>query len=417
MEIFRRGSLLAAWATLIFLVACQPQVLSGSGKLTYREHVHLDELIEELRSPAAGARTEAAIALSRQLSTEQIKDIGFDGWENADGDIADPDLKALHVLLNNVWTSEADGVIPNILEITDEEWTGPFAHTLYKHGHYDIMYKDGTIQDIMKDLWYEEFRLRYPRSHCWPEMYQHIVDNDWLYERWINDYSLSVIDRCMAATIKGDYEDIIVVQKYWWMRDQISRTPKQWSKTYDFLSTLNDCVENDGNEITGVLTAEYYGGFDLGNKTYTHEFGYLTWAEVICMALDKPDWILDIQPLLEKVSVEMLDWKIDPKDGIWGEKIVTYEDERGNKFIKGLALFDTYQPTKAIEFFDGYVKGKWEEFEGFSVDKRIFQHHSWCENIFYNKQSWEWLNDNFTWTYDKRGQRDYKAMFVNWRDR
>lgn len=363
--------------------------------------------MDALRSPAAFDRSLAAAKLLPLLDESDIRKIGFTGWVRANGRKDKPDLQALHVLLVNAWSEEAEGVIPDILAIQDEYWQGPFSYVLYKHDHYDLMYESGVIQDNMKEMWYSEFRGRFPISNCWPHMYKHIVEHGWLYNMWIADPYIPVTDRCIAAILAGNYDTEIVANA----DGSEVKAPSVWAVDFPFLYDLQQCYSAGENKLDRELVADVNTGASLGHKNRTDEFGDLTWAETICLILDKPQWVLDIQERLQNVSVQVRSWYVDPDHGGWVFDVVSVPRDYSSTLVKLMALSATAQYDKVIEILEDSLRDKWPGFP----DIRVVQHHPWFEKLYLMDRTWDWLEENTNGHFERYGERDHEARFTDWR--
>lgn len=252
-----------------------------------------DDLIDKLSAPLWLDRYEAAVELSAILT------------ENEYIRIYEDDTSAF-------WELSAAGIptggkLESIL--LSSESPALAADVLLKAGRISLMdsrpYEYHRVVDEMRNQWFGEWQHRISLDPANGEMIRYISKKPWLKQFFFDKKKWNIRPDLMPWSRWRTVCSIILALD---PSIALDDDDGMW------LKTLRACMVSDKNLMASM---EFNGGVGyadgLAERLWSGEFCYTTHAELICIVLDRPQWLIDIAPKLRKSKhFEWNDKRFDP---------------------------------------------------------------------------------------------------------
>ena len=250
-------------------------------------------------------------------------------------------------VLYRIWPEDADKFVDTLYEMKDEDettiWEEIAADILFRNDKLDRIEEDLDVAIQLKKLWYNSWKTRIPRSIIWPELYRSIARKVWLYDMFVADTGIATAVRSVARFFAFEYNEV--------------EDAAGWRRM------LWDARENNTCPTSGL----YY--IDDGTV------GNVDAAVVICILLNRIDWLIKVKKEIDKVIEDHGNWMFRQP---WG-----FQTRRWNYKVDVFLKRDSKL---------GEIK---ELLDDSSIDDRVLLHNSWFESTRKKDGFKEWWEENF----------------------
>lgn len=344
----------------LILVTLLSTLILGQDKeeVEERQKEYKNKMLAQLESPHADERAEAGVELQGLVTERDIKELFKER------------PIALVELLSGGWPKAADCILNSLYEYTKEiRFVILFADVLLRNKKLSRMHEELAVSKYLREYWYADWCNRRPKGLVWAPVYQHVASNKWLVELWYKDESIFIVDKVIVSVLSGiefvpDPEDK-------WGRLQTAAVNE-----FGWIKALKACKKENKNLLLDVEPlAEEYSIFDGEDNYSSLSIGWLSYAEYICLLLDKPDWAYQIQDKLKDIDYKVLEYSESKWQIRWQKKDAT--NVIFNAFLKGI----NGKLQECIDIMTIYFNGGIQEWSDTHWDYRFLYNHPWLERL------------------------------------
>lgn len=346
----------------LILVTLLSTVILGQDKkeVEERQKEYKNKMLAQLESPHADERREAGMELQGLVTERDIKELFKER------------PIALVELLSGGWPKAADCVLNALYEYTEEtRFVILFADALLRNKKLGRMHEELAVSKYVREYWYADWRNRRPKGLVWAPVYQYVASNKWLVDLWYQDNSIFVVDKVVVSVLSGI--EFVPNPEDKWEKLQTTTVNE-----FGWIKALRDCKRENKNLLLDMEPrAESYSVFDGEDNYSALSIGWLTYAEYICLLLDKPEWAFQLQDKLKDIDYKVLEFNID--EGKWQSN--WHKKDATNIIFNTLLKGVNGKLQECIDILTIYFNGGIKEWSDTRWDYRFLYNHPWLERL------------------------------------
>lgn len=252
---------------------------------------------------------------------------------------------------------------------------------------------DGRIGGRVRDSWFDAWINRIPRSVFFTGTIDFICARSWCRERLYKVDATWCVSWGAARTSRGElytpwhlYEYRSVVQII--CGDPVD-DPERYAKN-QFLQYLTVAIRTGRNPCDIELKAQADGFVDLLPTTVgVLGIGPVSYAEMIAVVANKPEWLPAIEARLSKVVFVSQRPVMDGPRVVRVVEKITHEDRR-SALISMLGDLGCQRFDAAKESLRLYWKKEWPRYTDAGFSRDLWHRHPWCIAAMLDKTFGPW---------------------------
>ena len=357
-----------------------------------------EKVLEYLDNPYSGVRLYAGQEILRRWDEKKIVAECEISWR-----------RGVEILSSGTWPG-GGLVLENYLlrgERTQDQ-REEAAILLARRGCPSSAAYTSPVGGLVRDIWFQEWITRIPQYTFFLGPVDFLCRNRWARERlyrddpWIDAWgSWRQADgawrhswrlreyRAVVALLCGDPVD----------EAQINAA--------QFLQVLRACVASGANEVAkGPITSEVPPGVSdaLTSSVSIPGLGSITYAELVAVVMNRPDWIPAIHERLKVAERVWLEPIFDPVTGKpVGTKRKVIKEDRRSPMLGFMAAVADKRWDDAKTGLKGYWRKEWPGYNDTVWDQALWYRHPWLAVGVLDKPFATWYgveNKPFTSTVD-----------------
>lgn len=333
------------------------------------------ELVDHLRDPDAMGRAHAAAMLADRWSGPDYVKLLKEDWQAG--------MEALA----GGWPAKNDAPLATYLLTVErkaemEREDAAYALSANLSGDRIALYS-GPIRDIALRQWCGAWCLRIPRCVALPGPLWYAANAK---RRWLRDYFYAN-GEWTKAWGWSEYSG------YTWRVDEYRQclalfagdqdhVDQKFIDKNDFLLAVQSACKDGKNPCDVDMSTRPDLSFQLPSRAFYDDFGGLTRAELVCVVMDRPEWLPAVWKRLEKVTTVYRRLVFDPALKVPVVKETVETMDLRTPFLMMLHDMQMGKPADAMARWAEYKRDKWD-FD--SLNKDALLHHPWAKKCVTDK--------------------------------